>query len=193
MKVGFKRRLRSSLVELEFFVTLKRLCADNDGVVSFEYIVVATCIIIVVLAVYNGYRCYQHFRSAEHGDRPNRGRFCKRAVSGGRRSRQLDFVVWGWHRSALLGCLDVLAQAGSGALTSALSPRLSCLRPGSWMTTWSCSGRLLRSCASVQTKPLPINVFTDAIVGLTHIPGPLVIFPLFAARLLWRLGGGTSE
>jgi pilus assembly protein Flp/PilA len=33
---------------------LNRLCADNDGVVSFEYIVVATCIIIVVLAVYSG-------------------------------------------------------------------------------------------------------------------------------------------
>jgi len=33
---------------------LKRLRADNDGVVSFEYIIVATCIIIVVIAVYNG-------------------------------------------------------------------------------------------------------------------------------------------
>jgi pilus assembly protein Flp/PilA len=33
---------------------LKRLRADHDGVVSFEYIIVATCIIIVVIAVYNG-------------------------------------------------------------------------------------------------------------------------------------------
>ena len=34
--------------------TLKRLRGDEDGVVSFEYIIVATCIIIVVIAVYNG-------------------------------------------------------------------------------------------------------------------------------------------
>ena len=33
---------------------LKRLRTDYDGVVSFEYIIVATCIIIVVIAVYNG-------------------------------------------------------------------------------------------------------------------------------------------
>jgi Flp pilus assembly pilin Flp len=33
---------------------LKRLCTDHDGVVSFEYIIVAVCIIIVVIAVYNG-------------------------------------------------------------------------------------------------------------------------------------------
>ena len=33
---------------------LKRLRTDHDGVVSFEYIIVATCIIIVVIAVYNG-------------------------------------------------------------------------------------------------------------------------------------------
>ena len=43
---------------LNYFVkakeALKRLRADNDGVVSFEYIIVATCIIIVVIAVYNG-------------------------------------------------------------------------------------------------------------------------------------------
>jgi pilus assembly protein Flp/PilA len=43
---------------LNYFVkakeALKRLRADRDGVVSFEYIIVATCIIIVVIAVYNG-------------------------------------------------------------------------------------------------------------------------------------------
>jgi Flp pilus assembly pilin Flp len=33
---------------------LKRLCTDHDGVVSFEYIIVATCIIIVVIAIYTG-------------------------------------------------------------------------------------------------------------------------------------------
>ena len=33
---------------------LRRLREDRDGVVSFEYIIVATCIIIVVIAVYNG-------------------------------------------------------------------------------------------------------------------------------------------
>jgi Flp pilus assembly pilin Flp len=33
---------------------LKRLRADNDGVISFEYIIVATCIIVVVIAVYSG-------------------------------------------------------------------------------------------------------------------------------------------
>ena len=33
---------------------MKRLRADHDGVVSFEYIIVATCIVIVVIAVYNG-------------------------------------------------------------------------------------------------------------------------------------------
>ena len=33
---------------------LKRLRTDYDGVVSFEYIIVATCIIIVVIAIYNG-------------------------------------------------------------------------------------------------------------------------------------------
>ena len=32
---------------------LKRLRADHDGVVSFEYIIVATCIVIVVIAVYS--------------------------------------------------------------------------------------------------------------------------------------------
>jgi pilus assembly protein Flp/PilA len=31
---------------------LKRLRADQDGVVSFEYIIVATCIVTVVIAVY---------------------------------------------------------------------------------------------------------------------------------------------
>jgi Flp pilus assembly pilin Flp len=31
---------------------LKRLRTDHDGVVSFEYIIVATCIIIVVIAVF---------------------------------------------------------------------------------------------------------------------------------------------
>jgi Flp pilus assembly pilin Flp len=33
---------------------LKNLRADKDGVVSFEYIIVATCIVIVVIAVFNG-------------------------------------------------------------------------------------------------------------------------------------------
>jgi Flp pilus assembly pilin Flp len=33
---------------------LKRLRADHDGVVSFEYIIVAVCIVITVIAVYSG-------------------------------------------------------------------------------------------------------------------------------------------
>ena len=33
---------------------LKRLRADHDGVVSFEYIIVATFIVIIVIAVYSG-------------------------------------------------------------------------------------------------------------------------------------------
>jgi len=33
---------------------LKRLCTDHDGVVSFEYIIVATFIVIIVIAVYSG-------------------------------------------------------------------------------------------------------------------------------------------
>ncbi|VIO72265.1 hypothetical protein CI1B_39090 [Bradyrhizobium ivorense] len=32
--------------------SLKRLRADKDGVVSFEYIIVAACIVAVVLAVF---------------------------------------------------------------------------------------------------------------------------------------------
>ena len=32
---------------------LRRLRTDHDGVVSFEYIIVATCIVIVVIAVYS--------------------------------------------------------------------------------------------------------------------------------------------
>jgi Flp pilus assembly pilin Flp len=31
---------------------LKRLRTDHDGVVSFEYIIVAVCIVITVIAVY---------------------------------------------------------------------------------------------------------------------------------------------
>jgi Flp pilus assembly pilin Flp len=33
---------------------LKRLRADRDGVVSFEYIIVAVCIVVTVIAVYSG-------------------------------------------------------------------------------------------------------------------------------------------
>jgi Flp pilus assembly pilin Flp len=33
---------------------LKRLRADHNGLASFEYIIVATCIVIVVIAVYSG-------------------------------------------------------------------------------------------------------------------------------------------
>jgi Flp pilus assembly pilin Flp len=33
---------------------LKALRADKDGVVSFEYIIVAVCIIVTVIAVYSG-------------------------------------------------------------------------------------------------------------------------------------------
>ena len=31
---------------------LKRLCTDQDGVVSFEYVIVAVCIIAAVLAAF---------------------------------------------------------------------------------------------------------------------------------------------
>jgi pilus assembly protein Flp/PilA len=31
---------------------LKRLCTDKDGVVSFEYVIVAVCIIAAVLAAF---------------------------------------------------------------------------------------------------------------------------------------------
>ena len=45
-------------MSLNYFIktkeTLKRLRANHDGVVSFEYIVVATLIIIIVIAVYSG-------------------------------------------------------------------------------------------------------------------------------------------
>jgi Flp pilus assembly pilin Flp len=43
---------------LNYFIktteALKRLRADTDGVVSFEYIIVATFIVIIVIAVYSG-------------------------------------------------------------------------------------------------------------------------------------------
>ena len=42
---------------LKYYTTkeaLKRLRTDHDGVVSFEYIIVATCIILVVIAIYTG-------------------------------------------------------------------------------------------------------------------------------------------
>jgi pilus assembly protein Flp/PilA len=31
---------------------LKRMRTDNDGVVSFEYVIVATCICVIVIAVF---------------------------------------------------------------------------------------------------------------------------------------------
>ena len=40
---------------LQFYAEMmKRLSTDEDGVVSFEYIIVACCIIAVVAAVFNG-------------------------------------------------------------------------------------------------------------------------------------------
>jgi len=43
---------------LNYFIrtteALKRLRADHYGLASFEYIIVATCIVIVVIAVYSG-------------------------------------------------------------------------------------------------------------------------------------------
>jgi pilus assembly protein Flp/PilA len=33
---------------------LKRLHTDKDGVVSFEYVIVAACIVTVVIAVFSG-------------------------------------------------------------------------------------------------------------------------------------------
>jgi pilus assembly protein Flp/PilA len=33
---------------------LKRLRTDQDGVVSFEYVIVAACVVTVVIAVFNG-------------------------------------------------------------------------------------------------------------------------------------------
>jgi pilus assembly protein Flp/PilA len=37
---------------IESTEALKRLASDKDGVVSFEYIIVAACIVAVVLAVF---------------------------------------------------------------------------------------------------------------------------------------------
>ena len=43
---------------LKYYVStteaLKRLRADQDGVVSFEYIVLAACIVVIVIAVFAG-------------------------------------------------------------------------------------------------------------------------------------------
>jgi pilus assembly protein Flp/PilA len=43
---------------LNYFINtteaLKRLRADHDGLASFEYIIVTTCIVIVVIAMYSG-------------------------------------------------------------------------------------------------------------------------------------------
>ncbi len=36
---------------------------------------------------------------------------------------------------------------------------------------------------------LPVLMFP---LGFAHIPGALIVLPLFAARLLWRLAAGTS-
>lgn len=33
---------------------LKQLRADKEGVVSFEYVIVAACVVTVVIAVFNG-------------------------------------------------------------------------------------------------------------------------------------------
>jgi alpha-1,2-mannosyltransferase len=61
----------------------------------------------------------------------------------------------------------------------------------------------LRSCASASDETfvdqclsltlLHFMMLSLGFVELTHIPGPLVILPLFAARLLWRLASGTLE
>jgi alpha-1,2-mannosyltransferase len=45
-------------------------------------------------------------------------------------------------------------------------------------------------CLSLALWTLPILMFP---LGFAHIPGALLILPLFAARLLWRLAHGTSE
>jgi alpha-1,2-mannosyltransferase len=45
-------------------------------------------------------------------------------------------------------------------------------------------------CLSLALWTLPILMFP---LGFAHIPSPLLILPLFAARLLWRLARGTSE
>lgn len=45
-------------------------------------------------------------------------------------------------------------------------------------------------CLSLALWMLPILMFP---LGFAHIPGALLILPLFAARLLWRLAHGTSE
>jgi pilus assembly protein Flp/PilA len=43
---------------LKYFIktteTLKRLRADQDGVVSFEYIIVAACVITIVITFFTG-------------------------------------------------------------------------------------------------------------------------------------------
>jgi hypothetical protein len=45
-------------------------------------------------------------------------------------------------------------------------------------------------CLSLALWMLPILMFP---LGFAHIPSALLILPLFAARLLWRLAHGTSE
>jgi hypothetical protein len=45
-------------------------------------------------------------------------------------------------------------------------------------------------CLSLALWMLPILMFP---LGFAHIPGALLILPLFTARLLWRLAHGTSE
>ncbi|MCP3368456.1 Flp family type IVb pilin [Bradyrhizobium cajani] len=43
---------------LKFYIktteALKQLRTDKDGVVSFEYVIVAACVVTVVIAVFNG-------------------------------------------------------------------------------------------------------------------------------------------
>jgi hypothetical protein len=45
-------------------------------------------------------------------------------------------------------------------------------------------------CLSLTLWMLPILMFP---LGFAHIPSALLILPLFAARLLWRLAHVTSE
>jgi pilus assembly protein Flp/PilA len=49
VKEGFSPMLRYYVKATE---ALKRLRSDNDGVVSFEYVIVAVCIITAVLAAF---------------------------------------------------------------------------------------------------------------------------------------------
>ena len=64
---------------LKFYVKgsdlLTRLRTDKDGVVSFEYIIVAACIVAAVAAAFGTGRCWRYRDRADWRDHRDRGRF----------------------------------------------------------------------------------------------------------------------